>query len=384
MQSKLSNLTDAELDRTLRSLVTKERAITAEVVDAIAEVARRRIFLDLGFSSLFSYCTEGLGYSAASAQRRIDAARMLIELPEIKAEISDGSLNFSQISLVAQSLRQKCKLDSTIEADADGKRELLDSIKGLDARRAQEVIARKLDMPIVERDSVKAQKNESVRLETTFTKSQFEILERAREVASHATDGGWSDVFAYLAEDFLKRRDPLRKGTKSNKRKLDRSGTRHETSNGYGSDSGTDHRSNQKTGNSNSNSNAQPHSTNATQAERACGMIAMPSEKLIAPVTQPSLPIGSEIPPLARSRTIPRHVRRLVFKRDRCCKWIDPLTGRSCDSRFRLDVDHIEAWALGGTNDPWNLRLLCAAHNFRAAERRFGAARMRQYRRSDH
>ncbi|HKK70126.1 MAG TPA: HNH endonuclease signature motif containing protein [Candidatus Krumholzibacteria bacterium] len=35
-------------------------------------------------------------------------------------------------------------------------------------------------------------------------------------------------------------------------------------------------------------------------------------------------------------------------------------------------MDHVEPFALGGSHEAENLRVLCAAHNRRAAERVFG------------
>lgn len=47
-------------------------------------------------------------------------------------------------------------------------------------------------------------------------------------------------------------------------------------------------------------------------------------------------------------------------------------TGERCPQRGHLELDHVEARALGGTNEPSNLRVLCPAHNRLAAEEAFG------------
>ena len=65
-----------------------------------------------------------------------------------------------------------------------------------------------------------------------------------------------------------------------------------------------------------------------------------------------------------RSRYIPAPVRREVWRRDGgCCSYVDPHSGRRCDSRFLLELDHIVPFALGGSADPGNLRLHCSAHH---------------------
>ena len=83
---------------------------------------------------------------------------------------------------------------------------------------------------------------------------------------------------------------------------------------------------------------------------------------------------GSAQPPhrARRSRYIPAPVRREVWRRDRgCCSYVDPRSGRRCGSRFLLELDHIVPFALGGSAEPGNLRVHCAAHH-RFRHREYG------------
>ena len=64
------------------------------------------------------------------------------------------------------------------------------------------------------------------------------------------------------------------------------------------------------------------------------------------------------------SRYIPTAIRTAVWKRDQGkCTYTDPATGRKCESRHFLQLDHIQPFAGGGPNTELNLRLLCGAHN---------------------
>ena len=56
------------------------------------------------------------------------------------------------------------------------------------------------------------------------------------------------------------------------------------------------------------------------------------------------------------------------------CSHVDPGTGRRCDSRHQLEVDHIVPLALGGKTELSNLRLYCRKHN-QAAARALGLRR---------
>src|SRR5690606_25275949 len=50
------------------------------------------------------------------------------------------------------------------------------------------------------------------------------------------------------------------------------------------------------------------------------------------------------------------------------CTAIDPKTGKRCDSRFKLELDHVEPFSRGGETTQENLRLLCRAHHQRKSE----------------
>ena len=68
--------------------------------------------------------------------------------------------------------------------------------------------------------------------------------------------------------------------------------------------------------------------------------------------------------PGSRSRYIPAVVRREVWLRDQgCCSYVDPHSGRRCGSRYRLEIDHIVPFALGGPTELRNLRVRCRAHH---------------------
>ncbi|WP_242361911.1 MULTISPECIES: HNH endonuclease, partial [Anaeromyxobacter] len=88
----------------------------------------------------------------------------------------------------------------------------------------------------------------------------------------------------------------------------------------------------------------------------------------------------TEKPPAART-TIPAIVRRAVWKRDGGrCAWVGP-DGCRCNSRWKLELDHIQPAALGGPSTIENLRLACRAHNLLHAESTFGREHMDRFRR---
>jgi 5-methylcytosine-specific restriction endonuclease McrA len=74
-------------------------------------------------------------------------------------------------------------------------------------------------------------------------------------------------------------------------------------------------------------------------------------------------------------------VRRAVFDRDGGrCTYVSP-DGHRCDSRWQLELDHVQPAALGGASTVENTRLRCKAHNTLHAEETFGREHMARRRR---
>src|SRR5258705_8368187 len=84
--------------------------------------------------------------------------------------------------------------------------------------------------------------------------------------------------------------------------------------------------------------------------------------------------------PSANPRHIPARVKHAVWARDdgRCTFVSD--SGHRCDSRTRLELDHVDPVARGGQSSVANLRLRCRAHNQYTAEKEFRADFMKHKR----
>ena len=73
-----------------------------------------------------------------------------------------------------------------------------------------------------------------------------------------------------------------------------------------------------------------------------------------------------------KGRGIPKPLRRLVWERDGGrCTFVSP-DGHRCEETGRLEIDHIQPVAMGGSTTPDNLRVLCRTHNQYEAERVLG------------
>jgi hypothetical protein len=92
-----------------------DRAATAEIVELLAEVDARRLYLPEGCSSLFSYCTEILHFTEHEAYHRIEAARTVRDFPVVLDRLRDGSLTLTAVKLLRRHLTNE-NVDALIAA----------------------------------------------------------------------------------------------------------------------------------------------------------------------------------------------------------------------------------------------------------------------------
>jgi hypothetical protein len=92
---RLVALGNEELLAGLKGLVRREHVAMADMLAHFAELDERRLYLDLGYYSLFTYCREALGFCKSSAGRRIAAARVCRRYPDAFLRLAKGELQLS-------------------------------------------------------------------------------------------------------------------------------------------------------------------------------------------------------------------------------------------------------------------------------------------------
>lgn len=128
---KIFQLSDQALLQQTLFLVKKETELLSEILLHLREVHRRRLYCDQGFGSLFQYCVKQLGYSEDQAYRRINALKLVKEMPEIQEQIASGELSLSTLS-VAQSL---FKADATVD-----KKVVIRALRNKSKREAEKIV----------------------------------------------------------------------------------------------------------------------------------------------------------------------------------------------------------------------------------------------------
>ena len=145
-EQQLNNLSSQELFTSLKSMRATECSVIAEIVRYLAEVDTRQLYRDLGYSSLFTFCTGALKYSEGAAQRRIVAARCLKENQEVYELLKTGQISLCSLSQVARVITPQ------------NKTEVLTLAVGLPKEEAQRLAAKYAPATQAKRETIRAKK----------------------------------------------------------------------------------------------------------------------------------------------------------------------------------------------------------------------------------
>ena len=318
-------LSDRELLAQTSNLARVERHLQGAIIDHLAEIEARSLFLRRGFASLFEYAVRELGYSDAAAGRRIAAMRLCADNPQTRERLRDGSLSLSAAAELQWAFdRQRRRVPAAttpavaalpteppLVLDAVGRQKLVEEAAGKSTRQVKRMLA-DLDPELAAAaDRVRPLGNGRYELKALIDAECQRGLEQLTGLLSHVdprmTVG---QLVGRLVREALDRHDPSRRRP--------RTGSRPAVS-----------------------------ATSTAQTGPGCDGHAAP-----APKSRDS------------GRAIPAAVKREVWQRDGGrCRYVDPHTGRRCTSRHLLQIDHVLPYTLGGGSDPANLRLLCHAHH---------------------
>ena len=201
----LDKLSDSELVSRLQILSGKEREVTLKILQYLIEMERRELFKELGYSSLFEYCTQKLHYSEGSAFRRIAAARCLKTCPELGELLLKGEVSLCTIATARDKLLKKEAPVSSIVGKSKREVERLFAESSI---RPREVVK-----PVVVKES---QEEERYALKFSVSKEVYEQFEEARSKLSHSLgkDLSLEAVFSKLLTRYLKKPN-IRKSRKS-------------------------------------------------------------------------------------------------------------------------------------------------------------------------
>ncbi len=359
----LKHLKDNELLSNTKELVQNERQLLTKILHHLLEVERRKLYSDLGYPSLFAYAVNELKYSEGQAGRRIQATRLLKELPQIEMKIESGELSLSNISQAQSFFREVKNTDSTQKMKAEDKLKVLASLENKSAREGQRVL-------IQVQPTLALPKERARVLSDTHTEVRFvisdELSGKMEELrALLGTKGaamGLAELIECMTEICIETLKIKRFGKK---RVLSEEKSSNDPmpispsvdSPSVGAAPGATPTSEPQA--TEFMNECRNHDRSHGHSHRRSQVYGPDPENQMTQVEQ-----AKKSP-----RYISEAVRYQIWERDsgQCC---------ICGGRRSLNIDHIKPVALGGGSEPDNLRLLCFHCNQRQAIKVFGVDHM--------
>ena len=301
----IRNLSDENLWSRTKILVGNEKEATLLVLDHLREVERRMLFAKRGYSSLFAYCCQELGYSEDEAQRRISAMRTIRDLPQARKSLEAGSVSLSTLSEYRSFIHRQEKHQGHKLAQ-HAKEEIFALIQNKSRRECEHEFIKLQPEVVHARESTRPLSAELTEIKFVASRELMDKLGELRDLLGNRDIGGHAELIGVVADLALKQ---LKK-------------------------------------------------TKATQVGRA--RFGRPDKRAPLNPILSTLPAKVDKP----SRYIPNAIRAAVWRRDRgCCQYEDPVSGRKCLSRHAVQFDHAFPLSLGGETSIANLRLRCRTHN---------------------
>jgi len=314
----MKELNDKELIAELKKLKGRENQIVAELVKYLSEVDRRKLYLELGYPSLFAYCCKALGYSESAAYRRIAAARVYSDNPEVYHKLGCGELTLCAVAELSKVIKP------------ENKEELFSKVEGKSKQEVQSVVAEYRRAP-----EIKNKRQESVKVRHV-KQSEAPLLSLESKSAEQPPSKSYSVTLELSEEEMaLVQEAQAILSTRKVKETLLKSAKRI----------------------------IQQHKNLQVKRERRV------VNKKIVKESMPLVEVEQDNKP---SRYIPADVRHAVTKRDNGrCSYVAPDGTRCCETN-NLEFDHRVPFALGGQSTVENLRLVCRGHNRMYADNVFG------------
>lgn len=316
IKEDFKKIKDKELLNRTYIVRDEEKKYTLILLDYLAEIERRKLFADLGYSSLYEYCLKDLNYSEAEAALRVQASRLLNQNREIVEEkIIEGNLSLSQASAIQTFFKEEEKKHDR-QFSKEEKKELISSLSGKNIRESREELNQLKTIP---------NNNKTINI-----KIDLETMKKLHELRGKlGTKKDDSELILDLVNDKLNKMEKNIKKSISKKQ--------------------------EKT--------EEIKKVNTKVDKDCCNHANL-----------------KEAANKKRSRYLNPKIRaQLLYQASGRCEFVSKITGKRCEETKNLQIDHSKPFALSGDNSERNLRVYCRVHNSRAAIKTYGNEVMDRY-----
>ena len=310
MPAFVTGLPAAEVHSRLKDALVELQRAEKNALLWFSEIARRKLFRELGYSSLQMYATEALGFSQNKTRQFIRLAGVMEELPVLRKSVARGDLPWTKAREVAKVATARTEERWVAEARRSSNRELEKKVKRAKVRRNNGQQA--LDMGKQEEVEV------PVTVNLRFSPEQFArweaMLEKIRKQGQ--SDSREELVLAALLEASNGAGVPRGTATSPYQVVIYQCGT------------------------------CKRAHVATSRGEQQLSKAALEAALCDAQVLEPGKRNSSTIPPAKRKQALARAKHRCQMP--------------GCNHRHFLEVHHRVPRERGGGNDPDNLVVLCS------------------------
>ncbi|RKZ13870.1 hypothetical protein DRQ53_12700 [bacterium] len=329
----------------LRKLRACEHRCTVEIIESLVVCHREHAYLDHGCSSIWNFLVEELHYSKAAASRRFKAMKCAEKFPQVIGMLRDHRVSLSSLAQAEGLL-----------GEVNDPGELLGRISGKSAVEVEKIVAGERPMPSKPREVVR-------RVAVRRGVSQGTIAARKNSKASSGSLFDTSLAASPAASAPHDDSAPIESRVSLRTSLTEEAYDSFEHARAL-------------------ISRKRPGATVEDAVNELVGFYL--KSKVPKDRTKRSTKGADEGSPAPRpkrgslsTRHIPAATRDAVLLRDgERCAFVGK-NGRRCTATHNLQLDHIRPFALGGSHEPDNLQVLCAAHNRHRARQTFGEQAVR-------
>ena len=197
-----------EIHKKALEVAKRFKRAKADLISVLQEVEQARVFVKLGFTSLFSYCVEALGLSESVSANFITVARKAREAPVLQSAIESGTLSVSKARKITPVLTLA------------NQEEWVEKAKSLTTRKLEEEVARMVPREATP-ERIKFISEDRVELRLGLSKAAKEKLKRVQDLESQRTARPVSleETLEALLNVYLEAKDPLKRAERVMKRK---------------------------------------------------------------------------------------------------------------------------------------------------------------------
>jgi hypothetical protein len=309
-----------ELHLTALTLSKQFHQTENELLEVLGQIDEQKVYLELGYSSLFQYSVSALGLSEQKAYALMKVSRKSKEIPELKAHIQNGSLSVSKAIRIMSVIRP------------DNQNVWIEKAKTLPKVELEKEIA-SLHPEVVTKETVRRLDENRSRISLSLPDELLQEFKRAQTLESMRNKKSLNleETLQFVLADYLERRDPVRKA----KRICDKTSLREPS---------------------------EPRALSQGTLEARATFRQETSEASVN-LFREIVPTKSVSQLLQHRRPLPAFVKHQVFQRDQGKCQFKSSEGLVCDSREFVQIHHVVAVSKGGTNHLSNLQTLCSRHH---------------------